>query len=116
MLERSSQKRVLVFSSLCDRYSLTMSAAANCAVFDVFRRKIMNRFAASLIAFAFSFSAGSAFSADNMKKDTMTKDGMKKESMAKEDKMKKEMPKDGMMKDEMKKDMPKEGMKQEKKM
>ena len=46
----------------------------------------MNRFAAGLIAFAFAFSAGSAFSADNMKKDTMTKDGMKKESMAKEDK------------------------------
>ena len=38
----------------------------------------MNRFAAGLIAFAFAFSAGSAFSADNMKKDTMTKDGMKK--------------------------------------
>ena len=38
----------------------------------------MNRFAAGLIAFAFAFSAGSAFSADNMKKD-MPKEGMKQE-------------------------------------
>ena len=55
----------------------------------------MNKLFAALLSATFALAAGSAFAADDMKKDAMKKDGMMKKD---------EMKKDGMMKkDEMKK-------------